>query len=187
MAAIWDDILARLNLAVLTKPCLSLLIWGLLYYLWMVVIAVITVNWKRSYLGDDDFDLSDGYWFAYISSTTVGLGDYFLEPEVFVYSDLFTFNLIFLAGFVLIAAFLSKFGDALTSVLGKRSVIQDLLDELEKTELLPDMPTSDEVAQNLQSVIGGRTTRTTEDDVEEVTVEKTFQPMPPEPSKSALP
>lgn len=38
--------------------------------------AFSTREWKRGRIGDDiDFSLGDGYWFAYISTTTVGLGD----------------------------------------------------------------------------------------------------------------
>lgn len=33
---------------------------------------------------NEEFDYADSYWFSYITTTTVGLGDYYLEPEVYV-------------------------------------------------------------------------------------------------------
>lgn len=57
---------------------------------------------------DEDFGFDQGYWFAYISTTTVGLGDIYLDPEVIVTEDLMFFSFIFLIGFVFLASFLEK-------------------------------------------------------------------------------
>jgi len=74
-SAIVDDLLVRFNLRILTREWAACILWGLLYYGWMIIIAVVTVAWKqtRLQLTSEEFDLRDGYWFAYISSTTVGL------------------------------------------------------------------------------------------------------------------
>jgi Ion channel len=54
---------------------------------------------------------ADAYWFAYISTTTVGLGDYILAPQVIQRQDLVTWPVLFLVGFVFFAAFIGKFSD----------------------------------------------------------------------------
>jgi len=38
----------------------------------MAVIAVAVIAWKEVRVGENDFDMRSAYWFAYISSTTVG-------------------------------------------------------------------------------------------------------------------
>jgi Ion channel len=94
----------------------------------------------------EDFSARDAYWFAYISTTTVGLGDYFLEPEVFTRSDLMLFPMLFLFGFVLLASFLNKFTELL-SHLGRRgrfklSVLESILAQLKTTNMIMgDLPT----------------------------------------------
>jgi hypothetical protein len=58
-------------------------------------------------------------WFAldsYISTTSVGLGDIYLEPEVIVGQDLIVFPLLFLTGFTLLSAFLGKFAEAIIAL-----------------------------------------------------------------------
>lgn len=141
-AAIVDDTLVRSRLVVLTRPCLSWVFWGILYYGWMAAIAAVTVRWKRTRLGPsaDDFTIRDGYWFGYISSTTVGLGDIFLEPEVFLYRDLVTFPLLFLVAFVLVAAFLSKFAELIGLLIGKKSLVEDLVGELKTVDMVGEVP-----------------------------------------------
>jgi hypothetical protein len=99
-----------------------------------------TTSYMRARVGDTTFTNADGYWFAYISSTTVGFGDIYLPPEVFLYSDLLVFPLMWLVSFVLVAAFIAKLADAWILLRGKRSYIADVLERLHKTEMLLDAP-----------------------------------------------
>jgi Ion channel len=96
-------------------------------------------------VGDTTFDNADGYWFAYISSTTVGFGDIYLPAEVFLFRDLLTFPLMWLVGFVLIAAFIAKFADTWVAFLGRRSFVVDVLERLHKTHMLNDLPSAREM------------------------------------------
>ena len=132
-----EDRMHRLRLHVLTKPWLSCICWGLVYYAWMLISASAAETWKGRRLGDYSFGLRDGYWFSYITSTTVGLGDIYLEPEVFVLSDLFTFPILFLLGFVYLAAFFGHLSTALALRLGtgeNESVVEALVSRFSETE-----------------------------------------------------
>jgi hypothetical protein len=55
-------------------------------------------------------------WFAYISTTTIGLGDFFLEPEIIFLEDVFRFSLLFLTGFVFLSMFLGEVAELLGSI-----------------------------------------------------------------------
>lgn len=136
LSVIVDDLLARLKLRIFSRQWVICALWGILYYCFMLFIALTTVRWKRERLGDDIFSLSDGYWFAWISSLTIGLGDIFLEPEVFLGSDMIVFPLMFLFSFVVVSAFLNKFGVMFATCLGKRSLLDELFVELKKTSAL---------------------------------------------------
>jgi hypothetical protein len=83
--------------------------WGSLWYIWMLVLAQYSRLWAEA-RSDTDLSLYDAYWFAYISTTTVGLGDFYPAPEVLFFKDLLAFSFIFLTGFVLLSAFLGQFG-----------------------------------------------------------------------------
>lgn len=71
----------------------------------------------RLRLGDEDFaNNEDIFWFAFISTTTVGLGDFYLQPEVTFASDVLQFSLMFLVGFVFLASFLGKISEGIASL-----------------------------------------------------------------------
>lgn len=139
-SAVWDDMLVRLKLRFFAKDWVSCIIWGCFYYIWMVVIAASTKAWKITRMGETDFTMSDGYWFSYISSTTVGLGDIYLEPEGLLYRDLISFSLLLLVGFVLVSAFLGKLDLMVRDVIGKRSLVEEMIDQLHKSDLLFQKP-----------------------------------------------
>jgi hypothetical protein len=68
-----DDALSRCRaLALLRRPLVAAIMWALMYYTWMLVIAATVTRWKRNRVGlsNTEFDFADGYWFAYISTST---------------------------------------------------------------------------------------------------------------------
>lgn len=90
---LFEDVMKKGRLSKwLNNPFLAPLFWGVLYYVWLFLIAAYTQSWKRSRL-EEDVGADETYWFAYISTTTVGLGDIYLEPEVLVGADLLIFSL----------------------------------------------------------------------------------------------
>jgi hypothetical protein len=84
-----------------------------------------------------DISLQDGYWFSFISTTTVGLGDIFLEPEVIQARDLVTFPLLFLVGFVFLSSFLGKFSEQVLHTYGsggRKRVIDVLMERIKELD-----------------------------------------------------
>lgn len=71
---------------------------------------------------------------SYISTTTIGLGDIYLEPEVIVGEDLIVFPLLFLTGFTFLSAFLGKFSEALVVTLkgNQKGLVDSLLDQIDQ-------------------------------------------------------
>ena len=74
----------------------------------------------------DTLKWQDAYWFAFISTTTVGLGDFYQTPEVLFINDLLYYSLSYLFGFVLLSTFLTELGNLLALY------VPDLSVELEK-------------------------------------------------------
>lgn len=115
ITSIFDDLLVQLKLRVLTRPWIQVFLWGIFYYVWMVLIAYVYSWWRVERLGKGSaVSFSNAYWFSYISTTTVGFGDYFLEPEVIVGIDCFVFPVVFLLGFSILASFLTKLSKFVT-------------------------------------------------------------------------
>jgi hypothetical protein len=103
----------------------------------MLVIAVVTQNWKAARLGQET-DFSEAYWYAYISTMTVGLGDYYLEHDVILRQDLFIFPVLFLAGFVLLANFFVKLTEVILNLVPhSHKTLEDTLAE-SKVPCMPD-------------------------------------------------
>jgi len=119
VAFLFDDWVSRRGMYFLSKPWVACCIWAAAYYGWMCVIASQYVYWKDARLGEN-VSFETAYWWAYISTTTVGLGDFFLDSEGLIGRDVFIFPLIFLVGFTLLSAFLSKFWDACSIVIQRR-------------------------------------------------------------------
>ncbi|KAL7577683.1 hypothetical protein ACA910_015194 [Epithemia clementina (nom. ined.)] len=129
LSFLFDHYAGNYGMGYLAKPWVACLIWGSVYYLWMVVIAVVTIQWKKDRLGEQ-FSMKDSYWFSYISTTSVGLGDFYLEPEGIINVDLIIFPLLFLVGFMYLSAFLGKLAELILSFVQKhrKSFIETLLD-----------------------------------------------------------
>lgn len=130
MTAIFDDWVERVHLSWLRIPSLACIFWGVLYYSWMLIIAAYTQAWKQFRL-EEEFQFSDAYWFSFISTTTVGLGDYFLEHSLILPVDLIVFSILFLLGFVLLSNFLVKLSQLVVEVIGLRG--PSLAEALQRT------------------------------------------------------
>ncbi|EEC51161.1 predicted protein [Phaeodactylum tricornutum CCAP 1055/1] len=128
--AISDHALIRFRLRWLTTPWKASFIWASLYYMWLFFIAVYFQRWQNERV-DELVSLMDSYWLAYISTTTVGLGDFFFQPEGLRVSDLATLPLLFLFGFILLAGFVGKFAEAVTSPF--KMLGSSIVDKLKET------------------------------------------------------
>jgi hypothetical protein len=117
ISAIFDDMMSRIHLSFLTWPSVGCLLWGSCWIAWMLGIGYSADEFWRLRLGDEDFaNNEDIFWFAFISTTTVGLGDFYLQPEVTFASDVLQFSLMFLVGFVFLASFLGKISEGIASL-----------------------------------------------------------------------
>lgn len=128
--AIVEDFLRRSHLTFLTRNWIQIIIWGALYYLWSLLIASYYIHWSLIRL-DEEVSYKDAYWFAYITTTTVGLGDYYLEHAVLIGIDLLIWPLLILFGFVLLASFLTALKDTLVAVMpNEEAEFADTLDDI---------------------------------------------------------
>jgi hypothetical protein len=132
---LYDDMMSRNNISrILGRPSSSTLFWGGIAYLWMYAMGSRARFWWDRI---EDFEVSrrDSFWFGFISSTTVGLGDYFLQPEVMFLEDVFRFALLFLTGFVLLSTFLSSLSEFLEARSSSLSAGERLEERLKRTYL----------------------------------------------------
>lgn len=110
-----DGVKRHSRLKWLSRTWAAMLFWGLIFYAWLCTIAAITMAWKKRRVGKE-IDFKDAYWFSFISITTVGFGDFYLEQEAIALHDVFFFAMIFLIGFVLLASFLTMMKELLQSI-----------------------------------------------------------------------
>jgi hypothetical protein len=130
ISTILDDCFTRISLRFLTWAWVAVVYWGIIYYSWMIAIAGYYDRWRYKRLNDTDFNFADGYWFAYISTTTVGLGDYYLDPEVLTSDDLIAWPLLFLVGFCFLSAFLGRLSELLSVPLKWHTRIMENLKKM---------------------------------------------------------
>jgi hypothetical protein len=123
-----NDFVSRRGFPAESRKWLASLLWAILLYFWMLIIALIYMHWKYHRLGQK-VRLSDAFWFSYISTTTIGLGGPYLEPEVLVMADLITFPVIFLISFSIFGSFVEEVQAALYKPLEGRATLGDVLKE----------------------------------------------------------
>ena len=121
MLKIVDHYFNRVGLKRLTEGIVAVIFWLVVLVLWLNIIAafyILAINLiyeeERSLI---DIYWFDSIWFAYISTTTIGFGDYYIPHEVVTPKDVFIVPLFLLIGFVLLANFLLKFTDWITKVM----------------------------------------------------------------------
>lgn len=126
---VFEDFCHRRKLKWLVKGVMAPLFWLCVLAFWLLVLAGIRVLGKGS-SASGNLNLADAYWFAYISITTVGLGDIHFSPETFRVRDMFEVSFLFLLGFVLMANFLFKLAGWLSDVVPVRGrPLEEMLEE----------------------------------------------------------
>ncbi|CAB9499763.1 Ion channel [Seminavis robusta] len=127
-----NDFAIRLRLRLLANKFVMIVVWGLLWIGWMTYMASQAIYWRKWRLLEE-MSWEEALWFAFISTTTVGLGDFYPNPEVMFISDLLFFSLSFLFGFVLISAFLTE----MTLVYYSPDLSEELAKRLKYVGVLP--------------------------------------------------
>lgn len=79
---------------------------------------------------NEDYIFFEVFWFAYISSTTVGLGDIYFESAVFVGEDLIAFSFLFTVSNIILSIFFVKFAELMQTIFigeGKLGIVESLV------------------------------------------------------------
>ena len=116
--SISDDFVSRFSISKwIQNPWVGTVLWG---GIWLTFALTLGTSYDMLYeerLPDFEVNREDAIWFAYISTTTIGLGDYYLKPEVMFASDTLNFSLLFLVGFIFLSTFFSKIMEAIGSLV----------------------------------------------------------------------
>jgi len=131
--AIVNDFFRRIRLPMMTRPLYSMIFWGCISFCWIAYIAGSARSWWAERIPGYEVTKGDSYWFAYITTLTVGLGDFYLQSEGFFVSDVFSFASMFLAGFVLVSTFLGFVGELVMTFIPAKS--ESMEEYLARTDL----------------------------------------------------
>jgi len=129
-----NDFAARLRLRWLNIKWVAMVMWGILWLLWMTAMMGY-FYWFNKVRLDSIVLLEDAYWWAFISTTTIGLGDFYPAPAVIFLSDLLVMSFGFLIGFTLLSTFLVEVGQLLEN--NSTYISTDLDMRLHDTGLFP--------------------------------------------------
>ena len=145
MLTIANDFFHRVRVKKLTKGFAAALFWLVVLLLWLCVVSGIyqhlVHNNYNQFEEIEEFTWLDAYWFAFISLTTVGFGDYYIPHDTARVSDMFITPLLILIGFVFMANFILKFSEFVIDIF----ILSSLQNQLKK-----------EKKDNTQSLSGER-------------------------------
>jgi hypothetical protein len=131
---LFDDMVARCNLSILSNPIAGCCLWGGITAAWIFHIANMSFAWWQRRMDEVYATRWESGWFAYISTTTTGLGDFFYQPEVIFFGDLFSFTFLFLIGFVFFATLLGELADLWNGLFPDST--ENLKHRVQRTNLL---------------------------------------------------
>ncbi len=123
LLAIFDDMVGRFGFAHrVGHPVIAMFLWGTIWLAYALAIATDVDYWWQERLPEfaADIDGYDALWFAYVSTSTIGLGDYYLQPEVIFASDTLKYSVLFMIGFVFLSTFFGKIAECLALLLPKK-------------------------------------------------------------------
>ena len=130
--AVCDDFLERMGARRLTKGWPATIMWLACFTIWLLAIAGIAKRWheQRKPGGENvetHYTFEDAIWFAFISASTIGFGDYYIPHEVFLLEDMFYIPLVFLVAFVLLANFFMKLSEVIMALVPEGESLEDTL------------------------------------------------------------
>jgi hypothetical protein len=134
MSILLDDFFRRFKLTILGKESFGALFWCGVSIGWIYLMGLQTYDFWNDRIINSQFTRNEALWFSYVTSTTIGFGNLYLQPEVFFVADVFTWSLSFLIGFVFLTSFLGKVGDIGSKCFPDSS--KQLLASLERTNFV---------------------------------------------------
>ncbi len=120
LTALIDDVFRRTNLSRLKKPICSAPLWGIASFSYIMLIAWYARRYWDLFIPNYVYTTADSYWFSYITLLTVGLGDFYIQPQGLFTSDVIIWTTLLLHGFGILASFLDRFTTLIISWFPKR-------------------------------------------------------------------
>ena len=117
MNVILDDLFRRNNMKWLEKPKYAAPAWFLVNIAYVFFVGWMAQRYWNFFVPDFTYTDFDSYWFSYITLLTVGLGDFYLQPEGLFTSDVMSWSFILLHGFTFMASGIGKFSDLIQACL----------------------------------------------------------------------
>lgn len=126
--SIIDDLLARrLKKPKMMKGWPSVVFWFCIALLLLVVTGLAFYLYGRSKYVSWDWvtDFRNCLWFAYITLTTIGFGDYHPRHDMMLYGDVMYCSFIIMIGYVSVANFILKLSEVLSEMVKNSTDIAD--------------------------------------------------------------
>ena len=129
-----DDFFYRVGLKRLAEGISAVVFWLIMLLLWLLVITCSFVIFHYEILAGEfnlwdseirQWAISNGFWLAFISVTTIGFGDYYLEPEVMEVHHMFIVVIFFTVGYIFFANFFFKAGTVIVDWTKSKTKVLD--------------------------------------------------------------